>query len=71
MTRELCFQLKEIREIKNMPRSAVYKELGISHSTIYNWEKGFSVPQEEIFKKWCKILGVEVQYKLVIKKNDE
>lgn len=72
MTKENCLELKEIRLSKNLTMRDVYSKIPVTNNTLFNWETGRSLPQSErVFKKWCSVLGVEVRYKLVIKKDNE
>lgn len=60
MTEEFISPLAMLRRLRFMTQQELADALGVSKTTIRNWEKGRVVPELTIrqTKKLCKILGV-------------
>ncbi len=57
-------RLKELREARSMSQYALAKELGISQSTVGNWESGIRQPKTEVLERIAEYFRVSVDYLL-------
>lgn len=57
-------RLKELREARSMSQYALAKELGISQSTVGNWESGIRQPKTEVLERIAGYFHVSVDYLL-------
>jgi transcriptional regulator with XRE-family HTH domain len=62
-------KLKLLREKKRMSQEELAHVLGVSQTTIGNWEQGKSIKHDYIFKL-AEALGVPTDYLLVEKQNN-
>ena len=53
------FGLRAARVNANLKQTDAALEVGVSVSTIRNWEKGRSFPNEPKIRKLCKLYGVD------------
>lgn len=61
-------RISELRKSKNMTLEELGVKVGLGKSTILNWEKNGSVPNEEVLRELSKEFEVSVDYLLG---NDE
>lgn len=52
--------LKAARGSKELSRKAAAELIGVSYSTLYNWENGRSTPRADLACKVAEIYGVKV-----------
>lgn len=56
------FSLKAARINANMSRKFVAQELGVSESTIKNWELGKTFPNQPMIELICNLYGIPYDY---------
>ncbi len=52
--------IKELRERKGWTQLQLANEVGVTPSTIYNWERGRFVPRVGQLRDLAKVLGVRM-----------
>ena len=60
--------VKELREEKELSKSALARALNVSHTTIVNWENGTKVPSIFTFIELAKFFGVTIDYLVGLEK---
>ncbi|MFA9378193.1 MAG: cobalamin-dependent protein [Lachnotalea sp.] len=57
-----AIRLKELRNKKNILQKELSKDLGVSQTTISNYEKGIRFPDEDTLKKFANYFSVSLDY---------
>lgn len=57
-------RLKELRTTAGFTQAQLAKQLGVTQSTIGNWESGCRVPRTEMARKVAAFFGVSTDYLL-------
>ena len=52
--------IRELRESKGMTQLELAVAVGVTPSTVYNWERGRSQPQVGQFREVARVLGVSM-----------
>jgi DNA-binding XRE family transcriptional regulator len=60
--------IKILREEKQLSKSALARELNLSHTAILNWENGTSVPGIFTFIELAKFFDVSIDYLVGLEK---
>jgi transcriptional regulator with XRE-family HTH domain len=60
--------IKLLREEKGLSKSALARELGITHSAIIFWENGTKVPSIFTFIELAKFFDVSIDYLVGLEK---
>ena len=60
-------QLHKARRDQKKPQRVVADAVGVSIGTLSNWENKYFRPDFEYFLKWCEVLGVNIQNKVINK----
>ena len=55
-------KLKQARTIRGLKQSELAKQLGVTNTTISNWEKNVSKPDLDMLSYICGILSVKASY---------
>lgn len=57
-------RLKELREQKGLSQDAFSKDIGVSQSTVGNWESGTRHPKMDVLEKIARYFDVSIDYLL-------
>jgi putative transcriptional regulator len=52
--------IRELREAQNMTQLELAIKLGVTPTTVYNWEAGRSVPKVEQLRKLAEVFAVRM-----------
>lgn len=63
--------LKKLRKINNISQADLAKKMGVSLTTISNWETGYSKPDVEQLKKIAKFFNISTDFLLGINVNEQ
>ncbi|WP_081440981.1 helix-turn-helix domain-containing protein [Ancylobacter novellus] len=55
---DLGFRIETARKAKNLTKSALAAQLGVSVTAVWNWEKNGVLPRREMFEKISDALGI-------------
>jgi transcriptional regulator with XRE-family HTH domain len=59
---EIFEQLTKQRKAQNKSAKEIAQAIGVTHTTVYNWEYGKNKPSMDLCEKYAEALG----YKLVL-----
>lgn len=52
--------IRELRNSRGWSQELLARELNVSHSTVYNWEKGHTTPRSLHLQKMALLFGISM-----------